>query len=149
MPLENIRERLEDLTERELEVLRMVCLGLEYKVIASELVITEATVKSHAQHIYIKLGIEEMIDSQRKKLLFSEICPALKEKEIRSSLSDNGGEKEDKSESSEEDESSKEEEPVIDVEAKDVEDTPEEKPSLPSFLRLKWMSFIIWVVCRF
>ena len=44
------------LTERELEVLEQVSLGLRYAQIAKELNITRHTVKSHMANIYTKLG---------------------------------------------------------------------------------------------
>ncbi len=49
---------LEPLTERELEVLRLLVAGLSNHAIARELVITVGTVKSHVNHIYGKLGVQ-------------------------------------------------------------------------------------------
>jgi LuxR family maltose regulon positive regulatory protein len=49
---------LEPLTERELEVLRLLVKGLSNHVLARELVITVGTVKSHVNHIYGKLGVQ-------------------------------------------------------------------------------------------
>ncbi len=49
---------LEPLTERELDVLRLLVMGLPNHAIARELVITVGTVKSHINHIYGKLGIQ-------------------------------------------------------------------------------------------
>jgi LuxR family maltose regulon positive regulatory protein len=49
---------LEPLTERELEVLRLLVAGLSNHAIAQELVITVGTVKSHVNHIYGKLGVQ-------------------------------------------------------------------------------------------
>ena len=46
------------LSERELEVLRLVVAGLSNPEIAEELVIAVSTVKSHVNHIYGKLGVE-------------------------------------------------------------------------------------------
>jgi LuxR family maltose regulon positive regulatory protein len=49
---------LEPLTERELEVLRLLVRGLSNHAMARELVITVGTVKSHINHIYGKLGVQ-------------------------------------------------------------------------------------------
>ena len=49
---------VEPLTEREMEVLRLVAAGLSNPEIARELVIAVSTVKSHINHIYGKLGVK-------------------------------------------------------------------------------------------
>jgi LuxR family maltose regulon positive regulatory protein len=49
---------IEPLSERELEVLRLVAAGLSNREIAQELVIAVSTVKSHINHIYGKLGVK-------------------------------------------------------------------------------------------
>ena len=48
---------LEPLTERELDILRLLVTGLSNAAMARELVITVGTVKSHVNHIYGKLGV--------------------------------------------------------------------------------------------
>lgn len=49
----------EQLTPRELEVLRLVARGLSNGEIASELFIGEATVKTHLLHVFDKLGVSD------------------------------------------------------------------------------------------
>jgi DNA-binding NarL/FixJ family response regulator len=49
----------DDLSEREIEVLREVARGTPNKVIASHLSISEATVKAHMKNILLKLGASD------------------------------------------------------------------------------------------
>jgi DNA-binding NarL/FixJ family response regulator len=49
----------DDLSEREVEVLREVARGTSNKIIASHLSISEATVKAHMQNILLKLGASD------------------------------------------------------------------------------------------
>ncbi len=49
----------ETLTERELEVLRLVAAGTTNKEAARSLFISEATVKTHLLHLYAKLGVRD------------------------------------------------------------------------------------------
>jgi DNA-binding NarL/FixJ family response regulator len=50
---------LAELTPRELEVLRLVARGLSNGAIAAELVLGEATVKTHVARIFQKLGLHD------------------------------------------------------------------------------------------
>lgn len=47
------------LSERELEVLRLVGRGLTNRAIAAELYLSEATVKTHLVHAFAKLGVDD------------------------------------------------------------------------------------------
>ena len=51
-------ESPEALTEREVDVLRLLARGLANKEIARDLGIGEATVKSHVKHVLAKLGVQ-------------------------------------------------------------------------------------------
>ena len=49
---------IEDLTEREREVLDLLCQGIKPTFIARELHISTGTVNKHIAHIYRKLGVD-------------------------------------------------------------------------------------------
>jgi DNA-binding NarL/FixJ family response regulator len=59
---------VEALTSREIEVLQLVARGAHNKQVASQLYITEATVKSHLIRIYGKLGVEDRTSAVTKAL---------------------------------------------------------------------------------
>jgi DNA-binding NarL/FixJ family response regulator len=50
------RTRPADLTDRQVEVLRMVAAGLSNQQIARRLVISRRTAEHHVQDIYVKIG---------------------------------------------------------------------------------------------
>jgi DNA-binding NarL/FixJ family response regulator len=47
------------LSAREIEVLTLVARGISNKIIAKDLRISEATVKTHLLHIFAKLGVDD------------------------------------------------------------------------------------------
>jgi DNA-binding NarL/FixJ family response regulator len=52
-------DNIEELTERERDVLQQIGLGATNQEIAESLFISEATVKSHIGHIFTKLGVRD------------------------------------------------------------------------------------------
>ncbi|MEE4276688.1 MAG: response regulator transcription factor, partial [Thermoleophilia bacterium] len=49
----------DDLTERELEVIRLVAQGRTNREIADAFVLSEKTVKTHISHVLAKLGLKD------------------------------------------------------------------------------------------
>jgi DNA-binding NarL/FixJ family response regulator len=56
-------KELEDLTERELDVFRLICRGLSNVEIGQELHISDATVKTHITHILQKLNLRDRVQA--------------------------------------------------------------------------------------
>jgi DNA-binding NarL/FixJ family response regulator len=55
--------QLDELTERELEVFRLIARGLSNAEIARELYISDTTVKTHITHILMKLNIRDRVQA--------------------------------------------------------------------------------------
>ncbi len=59
----NSPDLVKPLSDRELEVLRLMATGLNNKAIASVLFISEATVKTHVEHIIYKIGVSDRVQA--------------------------------------------------------------------------------------
>ena len=57
-----LRDLRQALTNRELDIVRMIALGLRNAEIAGRLRVSEGTVKSHLHHVYEKLGVNSRMD---------------------------------------------------------------------------------------
>ena len=58
-----MKDLIEPLTEREIEVLRLLATGLNNRDIGSILFIAESTVKTHVEHIIGKLGVSDRVQA--------------------------------------------------------------------------------------
>ena len=61
--LNDIQQKLDDLTRRELQILREIAKGLSNKQIAATLYITEGTVKVHVKSLLKKLGAQSRVEA--------------------------------------------------------------------------------------
>jgi DNA-binding NarL/FixJ family response regulator len=60
-----VNDNIFQLSERETEILRFLCQGLEYKEIAEKLSISPNTVKKHVIHVYDKLHVNNKAHALR------------------------------------------------------------------------------------
>jgi DNA-binding NarL/FixJ family response regulator len=63
-----ISTRLGDLTNREMEIARLLCQGLTARTIASRLGISDRTVNTHVGSLYRRLGVNNRVDAVRELL---------------------------------------------------------------------------------
>ena len=62
----HVQPLIEPLSERELEVLRLLATGLSNPEIADELVVAVSTIRSHCKSIYGKLNVHKRWDAVQR-----------------------------------------------------------------------------------
>ena len=67
--------KLNSLTPRQQEVLKLFCEGISYKEIGETLFIAENTIKTHMGNIYEKLDLLDLSPKERAMTIFDIYCP--------------------------------------------------------------------------
>lgn len=58
-----VADLIEPLTDREIEVLRLLSTGMNNRAIAAVLFVAESTIKTHVEHIIGKLGVSDRVQA--------------------------------------------------------------------------------------
>jgi DNA-binding NarL/FixJ family response regulator len=66
LELEQWRTSLNRLSARQLQTLQLLATGLHAHQIAAQLGLSEATVKSHLQQVYRKLGVSNRVEASMR-----------------------------------------------------------------------------------
>lgn len=72
---ENTGSFVEELTETEKQVLRMLAGGIKRKEIAEQLFMSERTVSNHLQHIFEKLEVSSAVEAVTKSIKLGYLPP--------------------------------------------------------------------------
>jgi hypothetical protein len=86
MANQDIIDKLRSLTSQQKKVLKGVCEGKPYKVIAKELFLSIETIKTHMGNVYLKLGLMDLPPTLRRKIIFEEYWPVFKEFDFDTSI---------------------------------------------------------------